>query len=51
MDQSSNYITIEFNLKVAVKNYRVVLGLKRTWILAIVVGTIQLAMWLIRSHP
>ena len=50
MDQNSNYITIEFNLRVSVKNYRVVLGMKRSWIVAIVVGVIQLIVWAFKGH-
>lgn len=50
MDQNSNYITIEFNLRVSVKNYRVVLGMKRSWIIAIVVGVIQLIAWALKGH-
>lgn len=50
MDQNSNYITIEMNLRISMKDYRIVLGLKRTWLLAGIVGGIQLVAWLIRTH-
>lgn len=50
MDQSSNYITIEMNFRLQMKDYRLVLGLKRTWILALVVSGIQLIVWAIKGH-
>ncbi len=50
MDQNSNYITIEMNLRLSCKDYRIVLGVKRTWIIALVVGTIQLIAWVIKGH-
>lgn len=50
MDQNSNYITIEMNLRVSMKDYRIVLGLKRTWIIAAVVGGIQILAWAIKSR-
>ena len=50
MDQNSNYITIEMNLRLQMKDYRLVLGMKRTWIIALVVGAIQLIAWAIKSH-
>lgn len=46
----NNYITLEMNLKLQMKDYRLVLGIKRTWIIAIVVGTIQLVTWFIKSR-
>lgn len=50
MDQNTNYITIEMNLRLQMKDYRLVLGMKRTWILALVVGVIQLIVWAIKGH-
>lgn len=50
MDQNSNYITIEMNIRLQMKDYRLVLGMKRTWIIAAVIGTIQLVAWLFRGH-
>lgn len=51
MEQNqNNYITLEMNLKLSCKDYRLVLGVKRTWIIAIVVGMIQLATWFIKSR-
>lgn len=50
MEQDSNYITIEAGLKISMKDYRIVLGLKKTWILAAIIGGIQLLAWLIRNH-
>ena len=50
MDQNSNYITIEMNLRLQMKDYRIVLGMKRTWILAVAVGVIQLLVWLIKGR-
>jgi hypothetical protein len=50
MDQNSNYITLEMNVRFQMKDYRLILGLKRTWIIAVVVGLIQLATWAIKNH-
>jgi hypothetical protein len=38
------------NVRFQMKDYRLVLGLKRTWIIAVVVGLIQLGSWAIRNH-
>lgn len=51
MDQNSNYITIEMNVRISMKDYRLVLGMKRTWIIAIVIGAIQLVAWALRGDP
>lgn len=52
MEQSqNNYITFEMNLKFQMKDYRLVLGIKRAWIIAIVVGGIELVTWLVKSRP
>jgi hypothetical protein len=32
------------------KDYRIVLGMKRTWIIAIIVGVIQLIAWMLKRH-
>ncbi len=50
MDQNSNYITIEMTFRLQMKDYRFVLGMKRTWILAAIVGAIQLFAWLLKGH-
>lgn len=50
MDQNSNYITIEMNLRLQMKDYRIVLGMKRTWILAVAVGVVQLLVWLVKGR-
>lgn len=50
MDQNSNYITLEISARLQMKDYRLVLGLKRTWIIAIVVGIIQLGAWMLKRH-
>ncbi len=50
MDQNSNYITIEMNLRLQMKDYRIVLGMKRTWIVAAIVGAIQLIAWCLKGH-
>lgn len=50
-NKNENYITLEFNLKLQMRDYRLVLGLKRAWILAAVVGTIQLVTWVIKNRP
>lgn len=50
MDQNSNYITIEMTFRLQMKDYRFVLGMKRTWIIALIVGAIQLVAWAIKGH-
>lgn len=50
MDQNSNYITLEMSIRLQMKDYRFVLGLKKTWIIAIVIGTIQIIAWLTKGH-
>lgn len=51
MEQNqNNYITLEMNLKFQMKDYRLVLGFKRVWIIAIVVGVIQLATWFVKNR-
>ncbi len=50
MEQDPNYITLEVNLKLQMKDYRLVLGMKRAWILALLVGCIQLVTWLIKGR-
>jgi hypothetical protein len=48
MDQNSNYITLEMNVRLQMRDYRLVWGFKRMWIIALVVGSIQIATWLIK---
>jgi uncharacterized membrane protein len=50
MDQNSNYITVEMTFRLQMKDYRFVLGMKKTWIIAVIVGVIQLAVWLIKNR-
>jgi uncharacterized membrane protein len=50
MDQNSNYITVEMTFRLQMRDYRLVLGMKRTWIIALVVGAIQLAVWALKGH-
>ena len=50
MDQNPNFLTIEFNFRFQCKDHRLVLGMKRTWILSLIVGTIQLIVWAIKGH-
>ena len=50
MDQNSNYITVEMTFRFQCADYRLVLGMKRTWIIAIVVGVIQLVVWILKRH-
>lgn len=51
MEQNqNNYITLEINLKLQMKDYRIIVGIKRAWIVAIVVGLIQLATWITKGH-
>lgn len=50
MEQNeNNYITLECNLKFKMKDYRLVLGIKRAWIIAIIVGVIQLVAWTLKG--
>lgn len=49
--QNENYVTLELNMKLQMRDYRLVLGLKRTWILAIVVGIIQMTVWFLKGRP
>lgn len=52
MEQNqNNYITLECNLKFQMKDYRLVLGIRRAWIIAIIVGGIQLVTWFLKSRP
>lgn len=51
MDQNQNYITLELNLKVQMKDYRIILGVKKAWIVAITVGITQLISWFIKDRP
>lgn len=51
MEQNqNNYITLEMNLKFQMKDYRLALGVKRAWTIAIVVGVIQLTTWLVKNR-
>lgn len=51
MDQNqNNYITLEMNLKLQMKDYRIVLGIKRAWIVAIGVFAIQLVAWFLKNR-
>ncbi len=51
MEQNqNNYITLEMNLKLSMKDYRIVLGIKRAWIVAFAVGLIQLTTWILRGR-
>lgn len=49
-NKNENYITLELNMKLQMRDYRLVLGLKRAWIVAVVVGGIQLLTWLLKSR-
>lgn len=51
MDQNSNYITLEMNVRLQMKDYRLVFGLKKTWIVALVVGLAQIITWMLKGHP
>jgi hypothetical protein len=51
MEQNQNhYITFEMNLKFQMKDYRLVLGLKKTWIVALIVGIAQLIAYALKHH-
>ena len=49
MEQNSNYITFEMNFKFQMKDYRILLGLKNTWIIAAVVAAIQIIAWTLKN--
>ncbi|MGE3680272.1 MAG: hypothetical protein AB7G93_01010 [Bdellovibrionales bacterium] len=50
MEQNQNaYITLEVNLKLTMRDYRLVMRIKRTWIIAIFIGAIQLLTWFLRE--
>lgn len=53
MEQNKNdsYLTAEINMRFQMRDYRLVLGIKRTWILALVVGGVQLLVWLLKGRP
>lgn len=51
MEQNqNNYITLEMTVKLRMKDYRIVLGIKRAWIVAIVVGLTQLITWIVQGR-
>lgn len=51
MEKNQNdYITLEMNFKLQMRDYRLILGIKRTWILALVVGGVQLLVWLLKGR-
>jgi hypothetical protein len=50
MDQNQNYITLEMNIRLQMRDYRLVLGLKRTWIVALVLAAIQVVTWIFKYH-
>lgn len=50
-NKNDNYITLELNMKLQMRDYRLVLGLKRAWIMAFVVGFTQLLVWLLKDRP
>lgn len=45
MEQNSNYITVEVNFKLSMKDYRLVLGLKKTWVLMLIVCIARFIEW------
>ena len=50
MEQNqNNYITLEMNLKLQMKDYRIVLGIKRSWLVILVVGIFQLVAWAVKA--
>ena len=50
MEQNSNYITVELVCKIQCQDYRVALGVKRIWIISLVVGAIQIGVWILKAH-
>ncbi len=49
MVQNSIYITININVRLQLA-HRLVLGMKRSWLIAIVAGVIQLVAWILKTH-
>lgn len=46
MEQNKNdYMTLELNLKFQMKDYRIALGIKRAWVIAVILGLVRLAVW------
>lgn len=39
---NSNYLTVEINCKISLKDYRLVRGIKKSWIVAIIVIIIKI---------
>ncbi len=50
MEQNQNLITLELNLKVQMKDYRIVLALKRAWITALIVVISQFITWILKDR-
>ncbi|MBX3041641.1 MAG: hypothetical protein KF789_13125 [Bdellovibrionaceae bacterium] len=50
-NNSDSYLTAEIHMRFQVRDYRLVLGIKRTWTLALIVGGVQLLVWLLKSWP
>lgn len=46
MEQNqTEYLTLELSFKIQMRNYRIALGAKRAWIIALVLGMIRLVLW------
>lgn len=45
--EQQNYITVEMTFKLQMKDYRIVLGVKRLWIMIGIVSLLKIITWLI----
>ncbi|MBC7457353.1 MAG: hypothetical protein H7235_03685 [Bdellovibrionaceae bacterium] len=50
MEQNTNYLTFELNVKFQMKDYRLIMGLKKAWIMAVIVGAIKITAWIIKYY-
>ncbi len=49
MDPNSNCLMIEISFRLRM-NYKLVIGIKRTWLVATLLGVIQTVVWLLKGH-
>lgn len=49
MDQNSKNVTTKITIRLQGKALKLAFGLKQTWNLALIIGLIQLALWLFRE--
>ena len=51
MEQNSNYIIVEMNLKFQMKDYRLVLGMRKAWTLFLITLGIKIIEMVIHKWP